>query len=110
MSGRSDDPVGPDSFQAARPVGQAFRKMHAVSLYAGRQSPIGSHQQKKTAISSDLSQARALGGGVRRTEGPEDDRSAARKRLGDGLWVWRSDRIGEEEQVRQGLSPTVAAP
>jgi len=79
--------------------------VQAVGADPAGELGVGAHQQLQAPGACDGFQPAALSLGVRRAERPEHDRRAARQGRGDRLGVGRPRRIGEEQQVRQPLSP-----
>lgn len=109
VGGGGDCPMRIGVDQGARAVGQSLRQVDPVGAQGGGQMGVGANQEHQTTPGRDDSQPPTSFKGVRRAERTEDNTGAGGQPRQHRLWIRRADRIGEEQQRRQGLFPAPAS-
>ncbi len=84
--------------------------MDAVGAQPRSQRAILAHEQNDATAASRRGDAFAASQGVGGAESAVDDRRTMRQARDDSLGVRRADRIGEEQQRRQGLCSATPSP
>ena len=90
-------------------MGQPLRQVDPVGPQDAGEAGVRAHQEPELARTRDGGEAASPRSGLGRPEGAVDHGRARRQPGGDGLRLGGADRIGEEQQRRQGLSPAAAA-
>ena len=102
MSRHGHDPTAGEPPRLRR---QPFGEVNAHRAYSPSQFAIGPGQKGEPTRSADRGEAPSLFEGVGRAEGPIYHPRSGRQGRCDDLGVRGADRVCEEQQRRQALSP-----
>ena len=98
MRGGGDQPARVAASERGNAASGVLRKMNAIGLHARGKRRVRADQQFQPAPPGDAAQGAGNGQSIFRAKMAKHNRRAARQARGEGNRVWRSLRVGEQEE------------